>query len=82
MCIKAVDNHASALEFVPDRCKAQEICINVVDANHANLLELLPDRYETQEMCDKAVSENLFLLHIAMIDIKLKKCVMKMLMIV
>ena len=33
MCIKAVDDHANALEFVPDRYKTQGMCNKVVSEN-------------------------------------------------
>ena len=59
MCNQAVHDNASALEFVPDQCKIQEICIKAVDV-FPNTLEFVHDQYMTQEMCDKAVCENLF----------------------
>ena len=33
MCIKAVDDYANALEFVPDRYKTQGMCNKVVSEN-------------------------------------------------
>ena len=41
----------------------------------------IPDWYKTQEMCDRGVSEDP-LQYIAPINIKLKECVIKLLMIV
>ena len=31
MCIKAVNNYASTIEYVPDQYKTQEICIRAVN---------------------------------------------------
>ena len=50
----AVDNHAHALEFVPDQYKTQEMCIKAVD-NYPSTIKYVPDQYKTQEMCIRAV---------------------------
>ena len=41
----------------------------------------IPDRYKTQEMCNLVVSLSHFQWYILRINIKLKTCVMKLLMI-
>ena len=51
MCSRAVHNYAHALEFVPECCKAQELCDEPVDTCRF-VFDSIPDRYKTQEMCD------------------------------
>ena len=45
------------------------------------VFDCIPDRYKTQEMCDIVVSEDPFLIVHSPVNIQLKKCVMKLLMI-
>ena len=54
MCTKAVDDYANTLEFVPDRCKTQEMCDKSASENPF-MLKYCHDRYKTQELCDKVV---------------------------
>ena len=62
------------------------MCIKALD-HYANTLEFVPDRYKTKEMCDAAVSKNYFMLkychdkYNVMINIRLRKYVVKLLMI-
>ena len=45
------------------------------------VLNSIPDQYKTQEMFDWVISKDPFMKYIAPIDIKLRKCVIKLLMI-
>ena len=54
MCDKVVDDDTNALEFVPGRCKAQEMCGKAVD-DYFIALEFVPDQYKTQEIVTKLI---------------------------
>ena len=58
---EAVDSYPSAIQFVPECYKTQEMCIKTVDTCLFKF-DSVPDQYKTQEMRDKAVSENSFML--------------------
>ena len=45
------------------------------------VFDCIPDQYKTQEMCDIVVSKDPFLIVYCPVNIQLKKCVMKLLMI-
>ena len=69
--------------YVSEHYFTQKMCDKVVDTWPFvfNSVPDRPDVYKTQKMCDEAVSEDLLCQNIDMIDIRLKKCVMKLLMI-
>ena len=53
----------------------QKMCFKAVDTH------FVTDQYNTQEMCDKIVSDDPFKAKDYLIDITLKKCVIKPLMV-
>ena len=79
MCDEAINTHLSTMEFVPDYYKTQEICDKAVNRCFLAFI-YVPDWYKSQEICDSVVSEDPFML-VYPINIKLKECVMKLLMI-
>ena len=80
MCDKAVDTYRSTIEYVPDWFRTQEMCSKAVD-KCPFAFDSVPDQYKTQEMCDKIVSDDSFKLNIVILNIRLKKCLIKPLMI-
>ena len=80
MCCKAVDNYAHALKFVSDGYKTQKMCIKALN-NYPSTIPLVPECYKTQEMCVRAVILVLLYLILFSIDIRLKKYVIKLLII-
>ena len=89
MSDKAIVGNGETLEFVPNCYKNQQTCNKAV-ANYPHALKFVPDCYITQKMCDKADntfhSTIKFISHCCktreMCNIKLKECVIKLLMIV
>ena len=80
MCSKAVDNYSYVLEFVSECFMTQEVrdkavnrCLFVSDS--------VSNQYKIEEMCDRVVSEDPLLVAIVLINIKLRKCVMNLLMV-
>ena len=67
------------LIFVSDSYKNQNMCNNAVD-NYAHALGFVPVCFKTQKMFDKAAST--ILLFLFLIDIRHKKCVIKLSMLV
>ena len=61
------------VEVVPECYKDQKICVKAVDT-FTFVFDSVPDQYNTQEMCDKVVFKDPFMLNIALIDMRLKKC--------
>ena len=59
MCNKVVDNYPHALEFVPERLKAQRMCDKAVDT-YPSTIKFVPKCFMIQEMCDKAVNRYYF----------------------
>ena len=57
----AGDTFLSAIQFVPECCKSQEIC-DKTDDTCPFVSDSLTDGYVTQEMCDKAVFKDLYIL--------------------
>ena len=55
MCDKAVDTHPSAIQFVPECCKTQEMCDKAVNRCFL-VFDSFPDQYKTQEICDIVAS--------------------------
>ena len=54
MCTKAVNNYPSAIIFVHECYKTQEMC--VIAANTCSFVfNSFPDRYKTEEICHKAI---------------------------
>ena len=51
MCNKAINTSSSAIQFVPECCKAQEMW-DKVGSIEPFMLKYYPDRYKTQEVCD------------------------------
>ena len=66
MCNRAILENGEMLGSVPSRYKTQEMCIRAVNS-------LFPI------VCDKTVDENSNALDLGLIDIKLKKCLIKLL---
>ena len=49
MCKKAIDTYPSAIQFVPDQYKTQEMSDKVI-SKESFMLNYCLDRYNTQEM--------------------------------
>ena len=58
---KTVSNYPSAMQFVPEFYKTQEMCDKAVNTCFL-VFYSGPDRYKTQEMCDRVVSKDAFML--------------------
>ena len=70
MSNKVVDNCSHALEFVTNLYKTKKVCNKVV----------VPNQCKTQKMCIKAVGNYPFVyLILLLIEIRVKKCVIKLL---
>ena len=59
MCNKAVDISPSAMYFVPECFKTQEMCVKA-DDTFPFVFGSFTYQYKTQKMYDKAVSNNPF----------------------
>ena len=81
MCNKAVNTYPSAKQLIPECYKTQEMYHKAVDACHF-VSDSVLDLYKNQEMCDKVFPRDLNSKSTFLIDIRLKKCVIKMLMLV
>ena len=55
MCDKAVNTHLSAIQFIPECYKTQEMCDKAV--NRCFFISI-SELYKTQEMSDRVVSED------------------------
>ena len=73
--------HPFTAQLVPECKITQETCDKVVNRCFL-VFYIIPDWYRTQEMWDNAVFENAFLIVIVPMNIELKGCVMKLLIIV
>ena len=71
--IGAVMKNPAMLKFVPDRLKTKQMRNYVI--------RYVPDRYKNEKMCNKAILENGGALGLSLMDIRLKKCVIKLLII-
>ena len=56
MCNKAVGTYPSAIQFVPESSKSQEMCDKAADTC-LFVLDFVPNIYMNQEMCEKVVSK-------------------------
>ena len=61
MCNKTINTSPSAIQFIPECHKSQEMCDKAVYACHF-VVDSVPGQYKTQEMCDKFASEEAFML--------------------
>ena len=59
MCNKAVNTYPSAIQFVPECCKTQEMCVKAVDIGRF-VFDSAPNQCKSQEMYDKAHFEDPF----------------------
>ena len=78
MCDRAILENGGMLESVPDCYKNQQICDKAVD-NYPHALKFVPDCYVTQKMCDKAASTHPSTVYLFLNAMRLKKCVIKLL---
>ena len=72
---KAVDNYSHALEFVLD-CNNTQKMYNKAADTYPSVIQLVSKSYKTQKMCDKAVGT--VILTLFFIDVRLKKCMIKL----
>ena len=91
MCDKTIKENGRRLEFIPDCFKTQKICNKIVDKypqkmcgkavnTHPSTRQFVPKCYMTLEMYDKGVNRCLLYLLLFLIGIKLKKCVIELLL--
>ena len=73
MCNKAVDNYPHVLEFVPYCYMTQEMGDKVVNTHSSTIR--FPQECCNKKMCDKAFNKCFRTFLTFLIDIKLKKCV-------
>ena len=59
ICDKAVNNHSSTIQFVPESYKTQEVCDKAFN-NCFIAFTYISDRYKTQEICEAVIYENHF----------------------
>ena len=57
MCDKAVNIYLSAIKYVPDHCKTEEMWDEAVD-KCPFVFDSVPGQYKFQEICDKFNSED------------------------
>ena len=74
MCNKAVENYPHALEFVPECYKTQNMRDKVVNS-YASTIKVAPECLMGQKMCDKGLINTFLNLILFLINIKLKKFV-------
>ena len=74
----AILENSETLESVLDCYKNQEMCDKAVD-NYRHALKFVPDCYKTQNMCDKAVIFILLQRNLFLNAVRLKKCMIKLL---
>ena len=77
MCNQSVDHYVDALQYVPKSFKAQEMCDKAVDIC-LSVTQLVPECFKTQEMFDKLLTLVLLYFILFLIDMKLKKCVIRL----
>ena len=70
---KAVNGYPSKVQFVPECYKTQEICNRAANIWFF-VFDSIHDWYKIQEMYDRVIYKDPFMVYIALIDIKLKKC--------
>ena len=81
MCNKAVDNYTDALEFVPECYKTQKKCDKAVNT-YPCTIKFVPECVMTQEMYHKAVNRYFLCYFLFLINIKLKKCVTELFLMI
>ena len=69
------------LRLVPDHCKIRKMCNHAVKKS-SFVIRYFSDQCRTQQMCDRAILENGGTLDLFLIDIRPKKCVIKLLRII
>ena len=65
------------LMFIPECYKDQNMCSKAVH-NYIYSLESAPDCCKTKKICDKPVIAYPYTIHLFLINLSLKKCVMKL----
>ena len=76
-CIKDVHNYAHELEFVLDCYKTQKMCNKAVDT-YSSEIQFVSDQYKIHKMCDKRLILVLMYMTLILIDVRLKKSVIKL----
>ena len=80
LCDKVIIENDIMIMFMPDQYITQE-CDNVVN-NYPDTLESVPDCFMTQKLCNNAASTYLTEYDLFLINLKLKKCVIKLLILI
>ena len=80
MSDQAVNTYLCTIKLVPECFMTQEMCNKAVNRCFF-VFDSIPDQDKIQEVCDRIVSEDSLFIAYGLINIKLKKCVMKLLMI-
>ena len=80
LCDKVIIENDGMIMFIPDQYITQE-CDNVVN-NYPDTLESVPDCFMTQKLCNNAASTYLTEHDLFLINLKLKKCVIKLLILI
>ena len=77
ICNNAVTKLRFIFRYVPDQYKTREMYDKVILENGGTLM-FVTSCYKNQKLCDKAVDTCLFYLILFLINIRLKKCVIKL----
>ena len=75
ICKHAVKELPLVIRYASDQFKTQKMCHNVIPEN-TGTSKFLPDYYKNQKLCNKTVDS------LSLIDIKLKKYVIKLSIII
>ena len=75
MCNKAFNTYPFTIQVVPAYCETQEMYEKSFD--NFFVFDSVSDLFKAEEKNDKVVCDDDFILNIALIDISLKKCVIK-----
>ena len=90
MCKHAVIKLPFVIRAVPDRFNIQEMCDKTIIENGVALKsvldcyknQFLPECYKTQEMCRKGADTCLLYLIMFLVNLRLKKCVIKLFLMI
>ena len=81
MCNKALNNYAYVLEFVPDCYETQEMFFKAGDAS-PSAIQVFPESHKFKKCVFKLLTLVFLYLILFLIDIRRKKCVIKLFLII
>ena len=81
LCKKTFDSYPPALGFSSKCYKTKIMCDNAVNT-YLSTTKFVRECFMTQKMCNKAVNSYFFYLVLFLINIKLKKCVLELFLMI